>query len=207
MTKVYFVRHVMAAGNLARTFQGRIETELVPEGERQLICLSERFCDIDVDIIYSSPQGRAMKTAQAVSDGCGAKIITDDRLVEIDAGLWEGMPISGFEGSHPKEWDDWKNDFEQFRAPGGESVAEVAMRMNEAFVDISSKEGGKNIVIVSHGAALRAIMSKLFGKRYYAAFSGRPIVGNGSISLYLPESDKIEYIDDCEHLRISEEKI
>ncbi len=201
MSAVYFVRHVMAAGNLARTFQGRIETQLVPEGERQLECLTKRFSDIEVDIIYSSPISRAEKTANAIKSGCGASIITDNRLMEIAAGDWEGMPIANFEKSHPTEWSLWTKDFKNFKAPNGESVAEVTDRMQEAFFEIIKKESGKNIVIVSHGAALRALMMKLFGDRYFKAFSGRPIIANGSISLYIPEEDEVKYIDDCEHLK------
>ncbi len=201
MSRVYFVRHVMAAGNLARTFQGQIETPLVPKGERQLLSLTERFSEIDIDVIYSSPISRAAKTAKSIKNGCSAPIIFDDRLMEIAAGDWEGMPIAGFEKSHPIEWALWTKDFKNFKAPNGESVEEVTNRMREAFFEIVKNENGKNIVIVSHGAALRALMYSLFGERYQKAFSGRPIVANASISLYITEDDEIKYIDDCEHLK------
>ena len=46
--------------------QGQHETDLTPLGERQAIALGERLEDVDFDLVFSSPQRRAMKTTQLI---------------------------------------------------------------------------------------------------------------------------------------------
>ena len=59
LTKIYFVRHCEATGNLNRTFQGSTNTDITDLGAKQLEKLSERFKEISLDKIYSSPLLRA----------------------------------------------------------------------------------------------------------------------------------------------------
>ena len=55
MTTIYFVRHVQAAGNIQRTFQGAIDTDISPQGEIQCQNLTDYFEDVELDKVISSP--------------------------------------------------------------------------------------------------------------------------------------------------------
>ena len=92
MTTLYLVRHCEAEGNTARVFQGSIDRDISPNGQKQLDRLAERFRDVPLAAVYSSPLLRAYKTAQAVNRYHGLPIVTDDRLKEINGGVWEGLP-------------------------------------------------------------------------------------------------------------------
>ena len=80
MTTIYLVRHCEAYGNINRVFQGHIDSEISDNGRRQLERLTERFRDIPLDAVVSSPLKRAYLTAQAINGGRGLPVETDERL-------------------------------------------------------------------------------------------------------------------------------
>ena len=63
--------------------QGQNETDLTPLGERQAIALGKRLKDVDFDLVFSSPQRRAMKTTQLILGKRNLPIIPDNALKEI----------------------------------------------------------------------------------------------------------------------------
>ena len=89
MTTVYLVRHAKSVGNTERIFQGRSNLGLSSEGMAQLPQLAERFREIPLDAIYSSPLQRAMQTAEAVNHYHHLPVQTEEGLCEIFAGEWE----------------------------------------------------------------------------------------------------------------------
>ena len=92
MTTIYLIRHCEAAGNVGRRFQGHIDADITENGRRQLELLAERFRELPLDAVYSSPLLRARLTAEAVNRHHGLPVMLDDRLMEINGGLWEGRP-------------------------------------------------------------------------------------------------------------------
>lgn len=158
MTTVYTVRHAQSAGNLRRVFQGRLDTGLSDYGKRQLAPLAKRFEDIHVDIVYSSPLRRALQTAQAIRNACHASLETDDRLIEIDGGAYQGKRYEELAVLFPESYHAWVNHAGTFEAPDGESMRQVYQRMKDAVCDLVRKNEGKTIVIVSHGCAICNLM-------------------------------------------------
>ena len=61
---IYIIRHGETYGNL--NGDGFAETDLTPNGMRQIAFLGKRFCKDNIDRIYSSPLKRALKTANAI---------------------------------------------------------------------------------------------------------------------------------------------
>jgi len=82
----------------------------------------------------------------------------NERLIEMDFGDWEGArgedlladPESGFR--HITEWS------KGYRAPNGESVAEVDARVHAAAVDLARE--GEDTLIVSHIGVMRALLAR-----------------------------------------------
>lgn len=96
MTKIILVRHCQAEGNEKRFFQGRINTEITEKGKRQIEATVNKLKDEPIDVVYSSPLKRAFVTAKSIAESHNIpedKIILDDDLMEINAGIWDGMYI------------------------------------------------------------------------------------------------------------------
>lgn len=162
VTTVYIVRHCEAEGNLLGEFQGSIDCDITEKGKLQLIKLHERLKDVRFDAVYSSPLKRALKTARAGA-GENADITVMDGLREINGGDFEGRKWSELPSLFPEEFYLWKNDFGNFKAPGGESVDEVYNRMVKSFTEIIAMNKGKTIGIFSHGCSIRTLLTYIKG--------------------------------------------
>ena len=155
MTTVYLVRHAEAEGNKNRTFQGRTDCDLTEKGYRQLESLAERFKDIKIDKLYSSPLKRTIETAKAVNKYHNLPINIDENIIEINGGVFEGLNWDKVGEMYPEEHKVWVNQPHNFKIEGGESMKNVYERMKKAITAIVSENKGKTVAVVSHGCAIR----------------------------------------------------
>lgn len=158
MTKVIIVRHCQAEGNLARFFQGTIDTDITELGKKQIAQVTELLSNEPIDVLYSSPKKRALKTAEGINIYHELPIQIDDEIVEINAGDWEGVLLTDIEKNDPVQMDNWRNTPSQFHAPHGESMAQVYERVKKALLRIVGANPNQTICIVSHGCAIRNMM-------------------------------------------------
>lgn len=164
MTKLILVRHCQAEGNLQRFFQGKIDSDITPKGREQIAATAELLSAEPIDVFYTSSKIRARKSTDGINVYHEVPVMIDDRLTEIDAGAWEGKFLTDIEKEFPKEYDNWYNNPANFKAPDGESMAQVYERVKSALDDIIAENKGKTICIVSHGCAIKCMMCYLHGK-------------------------------------------
>ncbi len=155
MTTVFLIRHCETIGNKQGVFQGRIDMNISEAGQEQLEQLKTRFKKISLDVIYSSPLLRARRTAEAVRGERNLMIIDDDRLVEIDGGIWEGKRWCDLPTLDPEQSRLWVEKPCDFATQEGEPMRSVYTRMSQALLTIAEENDGKQIAIVSHGCAIR----------------------------------------------------
>ena len=161
MTKVYMIRHCEAMGNVARVFQGTSDFDISETGAIQLEYLKERFKDIHIDKIYSSPLIRAVKTAEAATEGKGLKVIKDRGLIELHGGVVEGRPFKEAFAEYPHLAEQWDNHPEDFLPANGESMRSAYNRIWETVCRIVRENKGKTIAISTHGGVTRCLMCRL----------------------------------------------
>lgn len=155
MTTVYLVRHAEAMGNINETFQGRTDCEISEKGYRQLEYLRERFKDIPIEKVYSSPLIRTIETAKAVNYYHNHEINIIDDLVEINGGLFEGNLWKELPILYPEAYDLWSNKHHLFEIENGESMKQVYDRMKASIDKIVRSNINKTIAVISHGCAIR----------------------------------------------------
>lgn len=163
MVRIYLVRHGEAQGNVQEFFQGHIDTDISEKGRKQLECLAERFKDIPIEAVYSSPLRRAFSTAEAVNRHHGFEIKTDAGLMEINGGKWEGVKWTELPERFPDEYMTWCKKINEFHAPGGESTGQVYDRISGTMKKIASENNGRTIAVVSHGLAIKAYLTYAAG--------------------------------------------
>lgn len=203
MIKIYLVRHCEAEGNRTASFQGSIDCDITELGEKQLIFLKERFKNIHIDKVFSSPLIRAFKTAEAVAIEKGLDICKEPLFTEINGGLIEGKSFTEIFSLFPDFEDSWDNHPESFQAPNGEAMNQVYDRVVLGLEKIVSnpKNDGKTILISSHGAAIRCIVCHIMYKSINYLFK-TPWSVNTAVSLvtYNNNSFDFEYLNDASHL-------
>ena len=150
--KLYISRHGQTPWNVEDLICGRTDVPLTEVGQQQALRLAESALDKGIDVILCSPMLRARQTAQAVSDAIGVPVQIDERLMELNFGVFEGK--SRFD-------PDFRHIRAQFptRYPGGESAFDLAHRVYGCLEDVQREHGGKTVLLVCHGGVCRMIRS------------------------------------------------
>lgn len=158
--ELYIIRHGETDWNIEKRLQGRSDTELNAYGIELAQITAEALKDIKFDRIYSSPLKRAYKTAQIIRGDRDLPIITDERIIEISFGEYEGIAVS----ERPPEFQNFFDDPDNYvPAKGGETYEELVARAADFIEDIvvpASKEI-ERMLIVAHGALNKALMVNL----------------------------------------------
>mgnify|MGYP000846971038 CR=1 FL=1 len=157
-TRLIFVRHAEAEGNMTRRFHGWTDSELTEKGHLQAKRVAERLKDMDIDAVYSSNLKRAMQTAGYIAEVKGLQIKSSNKLREINGGDWENVPFSELPVRWPVEYETFESRPYEHKMPNGESMEEFQKRLVSEVMSIISENEGKNICIVTHGTAIRALI-------------------------------------------------
>lgn len=153
------VRHGRTASNASGLLLGRADPPLDERGIVEAAAVgamlrSGRLGEIAA--IVTSPLLRTRQTAEAI----GGPIEVDERLIELDYGEFEGVPLTEIP---PATWAEWRSDVD-FAPPGGESLAELGTRVRDACVDWSTRPLGPGaVVLVSHVSPIKAAVAWALG--------------------------------------------
>ena len=177
--RLWLVRHGQSAGNVARDaadaagktmidIQVRdVDVPLSPLGERQAQALGRWFAALPEaekpEIVLASPYVRARQTAKAICEAKGVvgdarPPIVDERLREREFGIFDRLTTAGVREKYP-ELAEQRNLMGKFyhRPPGGESWADVILRLRGALDTISLHHADRRVVIVCHQVVVLCI--------------------------------------------------
>lgn len=163
ITRLYLVRHGATPLTAEDRFSGDTGVDLSDEGRAQVVALAERLRDHRITAVYVSPLSRTRETAQIIAGGCGVQPVVVDGLREISHGHWEGMTRHEVETRFGSEYAAWEEDPFTFAPQGGESGVSVLARVLPAIRDIIVRHAGEPVLVVSHKATIRILLSSLLG--------------------------------------------
>ncbi len=162
-TRVYLVRHGATQLSAEDRFAGAVDVELSDEGISQAQRLALRLSDDNIAAVYCSPMARTVHTAQIIAAPHGLPLIRRDALREIHHGHWEGMRRADVEKQFPAEYAAWEEDPFTFAPEGGEAGVNVIARALPVIREIVTQHRGQSVLVVSHKATLRLLISSLLG--------------------------------------------
>ncbi len=148
--KITLVRHGQTESNYQNVIQGRANHQLNDEGRRQCQKLREKLKDVEYDFCYMSPLIRTVETA-FILVGDRVETFPDNRLVEREMGELEGQPRSQYDVL--KYWDYDLNSTDL----GVEGVQSIFKRAQDFLDYVIKKHPHQHILVVSHGAVVRAL--------------------------------------------------
>jgi alpha-ribazole phosphatase/probable phosphoglycerate mutase len=163
MLSVYLLRHGETTYNAdGNRYCGRTDAALTNKGIQQAEGVYQRLKGEKIDAVYSSPLSRAHLTAQIAT---GSKQVqTDERIIEVDFGNWEGKTKEEFTAGDPSLWEAWMHDPETAKAGGtGETGAAVVERVNAFFNEMLQKHANQTIAVVGHNGINRLYMAYKLG--------------------------------------------
>jgi broad specificity phosphatase PhoE len=162
-TRLYLVRHGATPLTAEDKFSGAENVFLSEEGRTQVQRLALRLADKKISAVYASPLDRTMDTARILAQPHSLEPIPRQGLREISHGHWEGLTRKEVETRFADEYAAWEADPFTFAPEGGESGISVLARALPIVREIVVKHKDENVLIVSHKATLRLILSSLLG--------------------------------------------
>lgn len=157
---LYCVRHGESVYNAERRIQGQSNVPLSPLGQKQSQAVAAALARLRIDAVYASPLSRALETAQIVANALELEVHVDERLQEINAGIFQDLRFDEIAERHPREAARWRAGDPDFVIPDGESRRDLMKRGLAAFEEIRSKEFAQ-VVVVAHGGILAAALKAL----------------------------------------------
>ena len=160
---LYIIRHGKTDWNVRHKLQGRTDVPLNEEGRQMAEAARMEYRDVHFDICFCSPLIRAKETAEILLKGRNIPLVTDDRLMEMGFGSYEGLENSFQIPDCPI------NELvflpEKYTAPpgGAESLDDLFARTGAFLrecVDPLLKEE-KDVLIVGHGAMNSSIVCQI----------------------------------------------
>lgn len=161
MTRIYMVRHGQTEWNKLSKVQGRTDIELSETGTLQAKLLAKRLERENIDAIYSSSLQRALRTAEIIAEYKNCSVNKSEKYWEICFGPWEGMTINEIKERYSEHFRVYREDPASFSLPGAETFLELSERTYMGVKEIVKSHVGKNILIVSHGMAIKAAIIRI----------------------------------------------
>jgi broad specificity phosphatase PhoE len=151
--EVLLVRHGETEWSRAGKHTGRTDVPLTEGGRNQAEMVGAALRSRSFAAVWTSPLSRALETCRLA--GFGDVAVLKDELVEWDYGEYEGRTTLDVRSEQPG-WTLWRDG-----VPGGETVDEVAARVDRALAEVAS--AGGDVLVFAHGHVLRVLAARWLG--------------------------------------------
>lgn len=161
MTTFFLIRHGSCSG-LNQTLWGRTPGICLNEkGQLQAQRLADRFKNMKLNAIYSSPLERALQTATVIAHTMNLEVRRNEAVNEINFGEWTGKSFEWLSGD--ERWRHFNRHRSMTMIPSGESFLEVQNRIVKELKTLADEHRKASIAIVSHADVIRSAVA------YFAA--------------------------------------
>jgi len=129
---------------------GRTDLAVAPE-DQALVLASLTTTLPKNAALFSSPLQRCAGLAARLPQ---QPLILDARLVEMDFGAWEMQPWDDIPRA---DIDAWSADLIEYHPGGGESVLQMATRVQDFYADLQRQQGADSSIIICHAGSIRLL--------------------------------------------------
>jgi probable phosphoglycerate mutase len=152
---MYIMRHGRTVWNRDGKLQGRLNSPLLESSLDVAKAIANFLSNANIERVYASPLQRCVHTAEIVCRVLNTAFVCDDRLMECDHGICEGLTLVDASARYPaelalREKDKWITPW-----PDGESYADVYGRAKLFYDSLGSIE---NTLVISHETFNRCLI-------------------------------------------------
>ena len=157
-TRIVLVRHGEPEEGIHGRCYGRLDVGLSARGREQVRRTRRLLSGVPLATVYSSPRRRALESARLLA-APRARVAVDERLREIDFGIFEGLAYDDIARRFPEKYEEWMKRPTDVAFPGGDTFAAMAARVRDAVDDLRRTHTGQVILVVSHGGVNRIALA------------------------------------------------
>lgn len=179
---ILLIRHGQTDWNIESRLQGTEDIPLNETGRKQAKSCAKYLSDEIWSTIYTSPLIRAKETAKILAEETNhPPVITEPLLIEREFGIASGMTWQELKTRYPLYPDESPEGIEPFD--------QLCLRMEQALKTCTMKSIGENIILVSHGGSINALLHYLSAG---TIGTGITFLKNTCISLldFIPENNQ-----------------
>ncbi len=159
--RVTIFRHGQTEGNVGGRWQGRSDSPLTDLGRRQTKAVTRYVPDMHA--LFTSPLGRTRQTAQIIGDALDVEPEPIEGFAEMSFGSWEDLTSAEAATRDPELYSAiFEHGRDLPRGGDGETFSATGDRFTKALGAVVA-DTGKDLGVVSHGAAIRAFTVNLMG--------------------------------------------
>ena len=164
-TRLLLVRHGQTAYNAEVRFMGQLDIPLDEIGRVQAQAVAKRLCLERPVALYSSGLSRAYDTASAIQSAIPShpELRIDGRLTEGHFGEWQGKTYDSLKVKDTQRLAQWEADRLHVAPPGGETLPQMAERVQAAYNDICAENRDKTVIVIGHGGSLQVLIILALG--------------------------------------------
>ncbi|MFE6253752.1 histidine phosphatase family protein [Agromyces sp. NPDC057865] len=178
MTTFFLARHGETVWHAEHRYAGNSDVALTRHGLGQAAALGAWAVDAQLDAIVASPLSRAQRSAAPSVETTGLELRTDERLVEIDFGVAEGLTPDEIAAQYPEEWAAFRTAPATNPLPGGESGLAGIARALPVFDDLHREFPDGRVLLVGHATLIRLLFCQLAGMDPDGYRDLLPVLGN-----------------------------
>ena len=176
---IIMIRHGESEDNISKVYS-REDTGLTNKGKKEILGAKLLLEDIGYKNAYYSPFKRAFQSYEILE----LKASPEDRIKEIDFGIFTGKTFGEISEIYPEESKAWISDVINYRVPQGESVRDVYMRVEGFLEELVDK--GEDALLICHDCVIRLALCWVFDNPdYFFKFK----IDNGSINIISIDDD------------------
>jgi len=188
-----FLRHAQAKNNVERILAGRSTGyQLTDLGVYQAGKIGNFLKPFNVSKIYSSPVERAEHTAKIVANKVGLSYDIDERLTEIDMGVFAGMFYDEMFAKHGNIFLKFYEGSLIVEKNGIEPFAHVRKRILDMVTHCSRKHSGENILLVTHMDPIKSMISTVLQLKPQSLYE--LIIRNASLTILKSEQSSLSLV-------------
>jgi broad specificity phosphatase PhoE len=143
------------------------DPDLSADGQAQVERLPNALARFPISRVVSSPQRRAIQTAEPVAAARGLTVEVDDRFAEYDRDLPLYVPIEQIRAEMPEEWAR----LAQGHLPSAVDEDAFQARVRAAVDDLVAAANPEHTVAVfSHGGVINVLLHEILGTARLLSF-------------------------------------
>jgi broad specificity phosphatase PhoE len=148
MTRFYLVKTGRTMFEDQQRLDCLVGSPLTAQGLSEALAAAEQFAGIAVSSIYCGPGEAEAQTGRILSDMLRVRRTIRPELHGFDYGLWQGLALAEMKQRQPRLYRQWKHSPGSLCPPGGETLAEAALRLRNEFVWMTKHHAGDAAVLV-----------------------------------------------------------